>query len=140
MTDTASNKATMRAAIEAWDACKASDTSCWTDIFADDVTLYSLARGGAGLGFTKAGTGRAAVAAYFEGLTGTFAMNHYRAQTYVAEGDTVVATGECSWTGRDSGQTFETPFALIATFQGGKIVEIHEFYDTARVSAALTAA
>lgn len=132
------NKAVLRDAIAKWDACKGSDYTCWLDVTTEDMELTSLAQGEHGLDFTRKSSSRADFLGYMEGLTGTHEMNFYRADRYIAEGDTVVAIGATSWTTKATGKSFDTPYVLVARFREGRIFELAEYYDTAQVAGTLT--
>ncbi len=132
------NTAVLKSAMAAWDACKGTDYTCWLDVTTDDMELQSLASGGYGLDFTRKSSTREEFLGYIEGLTSTHAMNYYRADKFVAEGDMVVAIGATSWTTRATGKRFDTPYVLICRFRDGKIFEMAEYYDTAQVAATLT--
>ena len=132
------NTETLKAAMAAWHDCRGADFSCWLDVTTEDMQLQSLAQGEHGLDFTAKSTTRADFRRYMEGLTGSHSMNFYRADRFVAEGDTVVAIGATSWTTKATGKRFDTPYVLICRFRGDKICEIAEFYDTAQVAATLT--
>lgn len=57
--------------------------------------------------------------------------------TFVAEGDTVVALGDYRGTYKTTGKVFSAPFAHVWTLGGGKIVRFHQYTDTALAQAAL---
>jgi len=55
----------------------------------------------------------------------------------VAEGETVVALGECSGTYKATGKRFSAPFAHVWKLRGGKAVSFQQYTDTAVVERAL---
>jgi len=131
------NTEILKNAMSAWDACKGGNYGCWLDVTSEDMQLRSLAQGEHGLDFTRKAQTRDDFLRYMDGLTSSHDMNFYRADTFVAEGDMVVAIGATSWTTKATGKVFDTPYVLVARFQGGKIVELSEYYDTAQVAATL---
>ena len=137
MTTKDENTQVLRAAMAAWDRCKGADYGCWLAATTEDMQLTSLAEGEHGMDFTRKVTSREDFLRYMDGLTGTHAMNHYRADRFVAEGDTVVAIGSTSWTTKATGKSFDTPYVLVCRFRDGKICELAEYYDTAQVAATL---
>jgi ketosteroid isomerase-like protein len=50
----------------------------------------------------------------------------------VAEGDTVVALGTCSWKRTDSGEPAEVKMAQVWTLADGKITRFQQHIDTAK--------
>ncbi|HQR40039.1 MAG TPA: nuclear transport factor 2 family protein [Blastocatellia bacterium] len=59
-------------------------------------------------------------------------------QSFVAEGDTVVALGDYSGTYKATAKAFSAPFAHVWTLANGRVVRFHQHTDTAIVQAALT--
>lgn len=130
------NVARLREAWTKWDDTKGEDTSMWRDFMTDDVCLYSLAEGGGDLGFTAACTGFDDVQGYLDGLTSVFAMDFWRIDETIAQGDTVVGLAETGWTNRETGRAFVTPVVIVSRWRDGKMYEYREYYDTAKVAAA----
>jgi ketosteroid isomerase-like protein len=52
---------------------------------------------------------------------------------FVAEDDTVIATGTYSWRHRSTGKPAEAQMAHVWTFRDGKIVSMQQYVDTLRV-------
>jgi uncharacterized protein len=79
--------------------------------------------------------GRAEVAEFFKLVAEHVAFSHFEPQSYVAQGDRVVALGH--YTGRTSaGGSFDSDFVMIFTLREGRIVEFQEFLDVAQYNAA----
>ena len=79
--------------------------------------------------------GRAQVAEFFKGVGEHITFSRFEPQSYVAQGDRVVALGH--YTGKTSvGGSFDSDFAMIFTVRGGRIVEFQEFLDVAQYNAA----
>ena len=79
--------------------------------------------------------GRAEVAEFFKQVGEHIAFSHFEPQSYVAQGDRVVALGH--YTGRTSvGGSFDSDFVMIFTVRDGRIVEFQEFLDVAQYNAA----
>ena len=102
----------------------------WLDILADHVQWGSLADGEPGLEFTKPRATKHEVVGYFEGLADDWSMNSYHINEYVAQGDRVVAIGECSWTNKRTGKTATMPKVDIWLLEDGKVTQFMEHYDT----------
>jgi hypothetical protein len=60
------------------------------------------------------------------------------AENFVAQGETVVATGRYTATVRDTGANIDTPIAHLFTVRNGKVVRWEGFSDSARVAEAHT--
>ncbi|MGV6846766.1 MAG: nuclear transport factor 2 family protein [Marinibacterium sp.] len=131
----AGNVARLHEAWDKWDQTKGADTSMWEDYMTDDIRLFSLAEGSGPLDFTAERSGIEEVRRYLDGLTSVFAMDFWRIDETVAQGDTVVGLGVTGWTGRDSGKTFVTPVVIVTRWRDGRIYEYREYYDTAKVAA-----
>lgn len=135
MTIEDTNTAIVRAAFEAWNECKGKEIECWTSILADEVNFRSLADGRESLAFTTECKSKDDVLCYLQGLRDMFDMVHYTVDTYVAQGDRVVAIGSTSWTKRGKENSFDTPKVDVIRLKDGKIIEFFEYYDTAMVQA-----
>jgi len=130
------NIAILKEAYAAWDACKGSDPTVWTRLVAPAFLMHSLAQGAPPLEFTARICCPADLDRYFEGLARDWSMNFFRIDRYVAQGNVVVAIGECSFTNRNTGKTVITPKLDVFKFLHGQIVEVSELYDTAKTMAA----
>jgi ketosteroid isomerase-like protein len=132
----AGNIAILQEAYAAWDACKGSDPTVWTRLVAPAFLMHSLAQGVPPLEFTARICCPADLDRYFQGLARDWSMNFFRIDRYVAQGNMVVAIGECSFTNKHTGKTVVTPKLDVFKFLHGQIVEVSELYDTAKTIAA----
>ena len=83
--------------------------------------------------------GRAEVARFFQQVGEHIAFSSFEPQSYVAEGEHVVALGH--YIGRTSaGGSFDSDFVMIFKLRDGRIVEFQEFLDVAQYNAAWTVA
>ena len=139
MDDRRDNVTRLRDAYRRWDASKGTDIAMWTELFADDARLRSLAAGRPGLEFTLDCHSTQDVARYFRGLEQDWTMIEYKSEPFAVDGDRVVMRGRTSWRHRKTGRVIDTPKTDLITFQNGKIVECCEYYDTAMVLAAASA-
>ncbi len=99
----------------------------------ENVHWCSLADGCKGAEFTRERNGIAEVQNYFEELAGAWEMVRFCADEFVCENDRVVMIGSCAWKHRGSGNTIDTPKIDIWKTRNGKIIEFHEYYDTAKL-------
>ena len=61
-------------------------------------------------------------------------------QTFVAQGDNVVATGRYDGTVKTTNRHFEAEWAMVFTFKGSKVVRFQEYTDTAAIASAYAGA
>jgi uncharacterized protein len=119
-----------------WGSNKEQSFEHWMNLMADDVHWRSLSGGAAGMEFTAACQCKDDVRRYFVALAQDWEMQHYTPEHYVAHGDWVVMRGTCGWRHRRTKNVVETPKADFLRLKDGKVVEFHEFYDTAAALAA----
>ena len=133
------NVAKLKAGYRQWHESKGGSVKGWLDLMVDDVKCYSLAGGAPGAEFTAAITSKKDFERYFKGLLEDWEMINYKTGEFIAEGDRVAMRGSTAWRNRKTGKVVDTPKADFWTFREGKIVEFHEFYDTAALIAAAQA-
>ena len=138
MGSTSDNVAQLKAAYRQWHDSKGSSVKAWLDLMVDDVTCYSLAGGAPGAEFTAKIHSKKDFERYFKGLLDDWEMINYKTGDFIAEGDQVAMRGSTAWRNRKTGKVVDTPKADFWTFRNGKIVEFHEFYDTAALIAGAT--
>lgn len=126
----------IQAAYEMWGRDKETSFAHWMSLMDDNVQWRSLAGGAPGMEFTAACQCKNDVLEYFTRLAQDWEMQHYTAVHYVAQGDWVVMRGSCGWRHRRTGKEVDTPKADFLRLKDGKVVEFHEFYDTAAALAA----
>jgi uncharacterized protein len=126
----------LKDAYRQWHESKGGSIDVWLDLMADDVNVRSLADGGPGAEFTSQIRSKAEFKRYFDGLLGDWEMLNYKTGDFIADGDWIAMRGSTAWRNRATGRTVDTPKADFWKFKNGKIVEFHEFYDTAALFAA----
>ncbi len=125
----------LKNAYKKW-AERGGDADVWLNILADRVDWGSLANGKPGMEFSRPRASKEEVVGYFEGLLGDWSMEFYIVNEYVAQGERVVALGECSWTHKKTGNTVKIPKVDVWLFDNGKVVQFMEHYDTHTAIAA----
>jgi ketosteroid isomerase-like protein len=123
------NVAILKKAYNDWQETK-GDGRVWHDILDDNIDFGSLADGKPGMEFTRPRASKTEVLDYFEGLAADWTMEYYIVNEYVAQGNRVVALGECSWTNKRNGKTISTPKVDVWLFENNKAVQFMEHYDT----------
>ncbi|MBY6140283.1 nuclear transport factor 2 family protein [Leisingera daeponensis] len=131
-----SNADILREAMARWNDCKAGDLTMWDEYTSEDMCLRSMGEGQHGINFSSARNGREQMHSYLAELTNAFEMEHWTLEETVSEGDRVVGLGTTAWTCKATGKRVETPIVLVCRFRGGRICELHEFYDSASVAAS----
>jgi len=132
----AENVAKLKEAYRQWHETKGGSVKVWLDMVADDVKVRSLAAGAPAAPFTSEMDSKEQFKRYFDGLLGDWEMINYKTGPFIAEGDRVAMLGSTAWRNRKTGREVDTPKADFWTFRDGKVVEFHEFYDTAALVAA----
>jgi ketosteroid isomerase-like protein len=141
MSDEASNVAILEDAYRLWRDSKGGSVDHWMSICADNIRFGSLGQGAgpAVAEYMCDYCSRDQLGRYFDGLTRDWEMVDYRADRFVAQGDSVVMLGSCSWKYKGTGKVVSTPKADSWRFADGKAVEYFEYFDTAQVFAAVAA-
>lgn len=128
----------LREAYQKWHDTKAGSADHWLELMTDDIRFGSLASGAAKMEFTRTSSCKEEVKEYFSQLTNQWEMIHYTIREYIAQGDRVVALGNCSFRHKQTGKILDTPKADLHRFRGGKICDFFEFYDTAQAISRAT--
>ena len=81
--------------------------------------------------------GKQQIAEFFTKLNQTAQCTRLEPQTMVAEGDTVVVTGESSWIARSTGISYDNPFVHVFKMRDNKVVSQRAYYDTSKLEHAL---
>ncbi|MFB6420188.1 MULTISPECIES: nuclear transport factor 2 family protein [Bradyrhizobium] len=131
------NVALLKDAYREWNDSKGLNVDYWFDnVIGPEIKFDSVPRGAEPMPFAKHYDDRAELRSYFADLLADWSMQYFTMNEYVAQGDTVVARGECAWTNKRTGKVAKTPKVDFWKFKDGKAVEYHEFFDTASVVAA----
>lgn len=81
--------------------------------------------------------GKQEIADYFMKLNETAQCVSLEPKTMVAEGDTVVVTGDSSWIVRSTGVGYDNPFVHVFKIRDDKVVSQRAYYDTSKMEHAL---
>jgi ketosteroid isomerase-like protein len=130
------NLASVKAAYAAWRDTKGGSADTWRAMIDDDVCVLSVGGPDPGLEFAVTCRGREEVDRYFAQLAQGWDMQDWTDEVFLADGDHVAMFGRCTWTNRSTGRPVTTPIAHLWRFRDGKIVELREIFDSARVAAA----
>lgn len=80
--------------------------------------------------------GRQGVGQFFAKLDASLQATRFQPLTVVAEGDTVVVTGEASWIAKPTGRSYDSAWVHVFTLRDGKVANFQSFYDTAAAERA----
>jgi hypothetical protein len=128
----------LKEAYKKWHDTKAGSVDHWLALMTEDIEFRSLASGAAQMEFTRTSTCKDEVKRYFAELTSQWEMKHYVVDEYIAQGERVVALGNCSFKNKKTGKILDTPKADFHRFRDGQICEFFEFYDTAQAISCAT--
>ena len=81
--------------------------------------------------------GKQEIAGFFAKLNETVQCVGLEPRTMVAEGDTVVVTGDSSWIARSTGIAYDNPFVHVFKIRDNKVVSQRAYYDTGKMEHAL---
>ncbi len=129
------NLENLKNAYAVWHTEKGSNTQVWHDLVSDNVRFQSVTEEAPGLSFAADGASRADLVRYFDGLLDQWTMNYWTPEHFVMEGNQIAMFGRCGYTFRATGKDIETMVAHLWKFEGSKIVEFVEIFDSARVAA-----
>ena len=105
----------------------------------DEQVLW-IAPGPPDLATSGRRTGRQAVGEFFTKVNEVFDIQRFEPKEFIVQGDKVAVLGSETARVRASGTVLELDWVHIFTVGGGKVVSFEEFFDTAAVVAALSAA
>ena len=132
----AANLKLVKDAYARWGAERETSFDYWLDLMGEELRFCSLGQGAAGLEFSQTCYTKQGVRGYFLRVAQDWEMQSFRPEHYLADGDWVVMRGAIAWRHRRTGKIVDTPKADFLRLRDGKIVEFHEFYDTAAAIAA----
>ncbi|MBR0826122.1 nuclear transport factor 2 family protein [Bradyrhizobium manausense] len=139
MSNEAANVKILQEAYRQWHESKGGSVNFWfTDVVAEKVSFGSAPRGAAPLQFARQYHDSTELHGYFNDLLGNWAMQYYRIDEYIAQGDVVIARGHTAWTNKKTGKTADTPKMDYWRFKDGKAIEFYEYFDTQCVALAAT--
>ncbi|MES2019423.1 MAG: nuclear transport factor 2 family protein [Pseudomonadota bacterium] len=80
--------------------------------------------------------GRQGIAQFFSKLADSVQPIRFQPLTVVAEGDSVVVTGEASWRVKSTGRSYDSAWVHVFTLREGKVATFQSYYDTAACEKA----
>ncbi len=119
-----------------YSAFAAGDAQTILDSVTDNAQWIN--HGPASIPYAGSRAGKAQIGEFFQAIANSTTGGKVIAENYVAQGDTVVATGRYQATVRDTGAEIDTPIAHFFTVRNGKVEKWVGFSDTAQVADAHT--
>jgi ketosteroid isomerase-like protein len=135
-----SNLERLKAAYQLWHDTKGDAGSMrnWLALMDERIQLRSMGDASQELAFATTRTSRDGVLGYFDELLANWEMVDWSPETFVESGDRIAMFGRCGWVNRTTKKKGEVRIAHLWTFQDGKVIDIVEVFDTARMVAAAT--
>lgn len=114
---------------QAYQNFKTGNIEALLNLMSDDVswTLPEME----GVPFAGARTGRASVGEFFQSVGASQDVIHFEPRDLIAEADIVIALGSYTWRVKTNNREFTSDFAHAWTIRDGKVVDFHEYTDTA---------
>ena len=119
---------------QAYNNFKTGNIEGLLDLMSDDIT-WTLPEM-EGVPFAGKRSGRDEVGEFFGTLGSTQDSLRFEPREMFAEGDKVISLGSYDWRVKSNNRDFGGDFAHVFTVREGKIVDFHEYMDTAACIAA----
>ncbi len=81
--------------------------------------------------------GKAAVAAFFQSVGGTWNFTAFEPREFIASGDSLAVIGHYAGSSRATGKSIATDWVMCWKFRDGKLAHFQEFTDTELLANAL---
>ena len=133
------NLARLKEAYRVWNDARGENKDCWLDLMGDEVCIRSVGEQGPGLDFAGECHSKKGAVDYFSAILNDWEMIHWTPHTFLEEGGRIAMFGRCAWTCRKTGADAEVDIAHLWRFEDGKIVDLVEVFDSAKVVAAASA-
>jgi uncharacterized protein len=112
----------------------AGDVQTILNNVADDAEWINY--GPATIPYAGSRSGRNQILEFFQAIDSSTTGGKVTADTFISEGDTVVAIGRYTASVRNTGAQIDTPVAHVFTVRNGKVTKWVGFSDSARVAEA----
>ena len=103
-------------------------------LYADDIEWIGSESDS--LPFAGTWHGKDQVAEFFTQLGQAQEALRFEPETFIAEDNRVVVTGQASWLVKSTGQQYESPWVHVFTIRDGKVAQFQHYSDTAAAEAA----
>lgn len=113
-----------------WRATKGMSADLFLDLMADGIEMRSVLEPALPDDLAEHRKSKGEAREYFAIVLRDWEMLDFPEERIVADGDTLVWIGRCSWRHRRTGQEIDTPKVDIWTFRDGKAVRFMEMFDS----------
>ncbi len=120
---------------EAYDAFGRGDIQGILDRLTDDIDWQTY--GPEAIPETKPRHGKDEVREFFGEVARDWNFANFEPRQYIAQGEDVICLGRYNGTGRASGRSFASEWAMHFAFRNGKVRRFREYTDTSNMLAAL---
>lgn len=121
-----------------YDAFGRGDINALLELFDDQI--HWVTPGPPELATSGKRTGRQAVAEFFASVNEVFDIQRFEPKEFIAQGDRIVVLGDETARVRATDKMLDLDWVHVFTMRNGKVIAFQEFFDTAAVVAALSAA
>ena len=113
-----------------WRESKGANVNQVLDLFDEQVEMHSVLEPAVHHELARVQRSREDARNYFKALLDDWEMIDFPQEKIVADGDTVVWIGRCSWRNKHDGKVIDTPKIDVWTFHDGKAVRFFEMFDS----------
>ena len=113
-----------------WRESKGANVNQVLDLFDEQVEMHSVLEPAVHHELARVQRSREDARNYFKALLDDWEMIDFPQKKIVADGDTVVWIGRCSWRNKHDGKVIDTPKIDVWTFHDGKAVRFFEMFDS----------
>jgi ketosteroid isomerase-like protein len=113
-----------------WRETKGANVDQVLGLMADEIEMRSILEPNVPHELARTHRSREDAKAYFQSLFDDWEMIDFPQEKIVADGDTVVWIGRCSWRNRHDGKEIDTPKVDVWTFRNGKAIRFFEMFDS----------
>ena len=113
-----------------WHETKGANLDQVLGLFDDEIEMHSVLEPDVPHELARVQRSREDAKNYFRALFDDWEMIAFPTEKVVADGDTVVWIGRCSWRNRHDGKMIDTPKVDIWTFRNGRAVRFFEMFDS----------
>jgi len=103
-------------------------------MMADDVEIHLP--GPSEIPFAGTFTGHEGVGQFFQAIGANADILQFEPREFIAQGDHVVVLGHERLTGKSTGRSWDTDWAMVWMIRDGKVTSLREFHETSAIAAA----
>ena len=124
-------------AYKKWRETKGENVDQVLNLMADEIEMHSVLEPEVKHELARVQRSREDAKNYFKALLDDWEMLDFPTERIIADGDTIVWIGACSWRNKHDGKELQTPKVDIWTFRNGKAVRFLEMFDSLGFARAI---